>query len=171
MSFESQFKLIALAGRPDQMAELQGVLESRLDYFERVEGAAPGPAEAQHVCSALPDGFAYDGKHVFGVYRGGVMAGCVDLLVGYPDSCTAMLGLLLVASSVDNQGVGSAALRLLDDWLLQNTECTRVRIGVVRTNDGVLGFWQRMGFVETGETKPYVHGSLKSEVLVLDKSL
>jgi len=82
-----------------------------------------------------------------------------------------MLGLLIVAASVDNQGIGSAALRLLDDWIRQNTECARVRIGVVRTNDGVLGFWHRMGFVETGETKPYVHGSLKSEVVVMGKSL
>jgi RimJ/RimL family protein N-acetyltransferase len=171
MPLGSQLELVALTGHRDQMAELQGLLESRRDYYERVEGAAPGPAEAQHVYSALPDGFAQDGKHVFGVYRGGVMVGCIDLLVGYPDPATAMLGLLVVAASVDDQGVGSAALRLLDDWIRRNTECTRVRIGVVRTNDGVLGFWHRMGFLETGETRPYVHGLLESEVVVLGKSV
>lgn len=171
MSSESHLELIPLTGDPDQMAELQCVLGSRSDYYERVEGAPPGPAEAQNVYSALPDGFSYDGKHVFGVYRDGAIVGCIDLLVGYPDSCTAMLGLLLIASSVDGQGFGSTALRLLDDWIRENTVCTRVRIGVVRTNECVLGFWRRMGFVETGEIKPHAHGSLKSEIVVMDKSL
>lgn len=171
MPSESHLELKPLTGDAEAMAELQRVLESRPDYYQRVEGAPPGPAEAQSVYSALPEGFSYDGKHVFGVYRGGVMVGCIDLLVGYPDSCTAMLGLLLIASPVDGQGVGPAALRLLDDWIRENTVCTRVRIGVVRTNEGVLGFWRRMGFVETGEIKPYAHGSLKSEIVVMGRLL
>jgi RimJ/RimL family protein N-acetyltransferase len=171
MTSEAHLELVPLAGDLGQLAELQSVLESRFDYFERVEGAPPDPTEAQNVYSALPEGFSQDGKHGFGIYRSGVMVGCIDLLVGYPDSCTAMLGLLLVGASASGQGVGSASLRLLDEWIRANALCARVRIGVVRTNEGVLGFWRRMGFIETGELKPYAHGPLKSEIVVLEKPL
>jgi ribosomal protein S18 acetylase RimI-like enzyme len=45
----------------------------------------------------------------------------------------------------------------------------RLRLSVVRTNDQVLGFWRRMGFTETGEVRPWRHGKLESEVVLMDK--
>lgn len=171
MSSDLDLELTPLTGDPGVVAELQLVLESRPDYHERVNGSPAGPDEAQCVFSALPDGLPADRKYVFGVYRDGAMIGCIDLLVGYPDAHTAMLGLLLVASSAAGNGVGSGALRLLEDWIRQNSDCDRIRLGVVRTNDGVLGFWRRMGFIENGEIRPYAHGPLTSEIVVMAKEL
>ena len=44
-----------------------------------------------------------------------------------------------------------------------------MRIGVVRSNDIVLPFWSRLGFVETGEIKPYRYANLESETVVMEK--
>jgi hypothetical protein len=45
----------------------------------------------------------------------------------------------------------------------------QVRIGVVRTNERVLPFWSALGFVPTGEVKPYRYASLESETIALVK--
>jgi len=62
MTSESHLELIPLTGDLGQLAELQSVLESRPDYFERGEGAPSGPAEAHNVYSALPEGFSRDDR-------------------------------------------------------------------------------------------------------------
>lgn len=153
------------------VAELQCVLESRADYHRLVNGEPTREGEAASIFAEVPDDFDRVGKHVFGIYRGASLLGCIDVLVGYPDSLTAMLGLLIVASDAEGRGVGSRALVLLEDWLRNSACCERVRIGVVATNGRVIGFWHRMGYVETGERRQYAHGPVTSEVIVMSKAL
>jgi hypothetical protein len=42
-----EIQIRELRGEPKDMAEFQKVLEEAPDYFERVMGSPPGPAEAQ----------------------------------------------------------------------------------------------------------------------------
>jgi ribosomal protein S18 acetylase RimI-like enzyme len=163
--------LRVLQGEVGDMAQLQRVIEAAPDYVQRVTGLPPGPADSQSTYTMLPEGKGYDDKFVYGIYRGDEMVGCVDLIRGWPDACTAHLGLLLVAEPFQRQGIGAAALRLVEEEVLRWGTCTTIRLGVVATNAQALPFWQRQGFVETGEVKPYRYGSVESEVVVLAKRL
>ena len=163
--------LRTLRGEADEMAALQRVLEQAPAYAERITGAPPGPADAQSLYSALPPGKVYDDKFVFGVYLGDAMIGCVDLIRGWPDPATAHVGLLVLAESHHGRGFGRQVVALLEAWVARWATCDRLRIGVVRVNAAVAGFWRKQGFEPTGEVKPYAYGSVRSETVVMSKPL
>jgi GNAT superfamily N-acetyltransferase len=171
MSSNPGISLRLLDGDPAVMSELQRVLEDAPAYAELVTGAPPGQADAQSTFSVLPPDKSYDDKFVFGVYRDARMIGCIDLIRGFPQPQTAHLGLLLIAESQQRRGHGTAAYHAVEDTIRRWGTCTEVRIGVVRTNAGVLPFWSRLGFVPTGEVKPYRYANVVSETVILVKPL
>lgn len=160
-----------LAGHPDEVAAIQSLFESAPIYFERIAGGPAGPTEALGTFSDLPPGSSRDNKHVLAIVSEGEIVGCIDVVRGFPDPATAMLGLLLVGEPWQGRGVGAAAYRALESLVAGWDGCRCVRIGVVRTNGAVLAFWRRLGFVETGEVKPYARGPVASEIVVLSKPL
>lgn len=160
-----------LQGEREEMAELQRVLEEAPEYAERVTGAPPGAADAQSLYTILPEGKTYEDKFVFGVFAGERMVGCVDLIRGYPTSDTAYLGLLLISEQFQRQGVGSATLGLMEEYVQGWPECGRVRLAVVRTNEEVIPFFRRHGWEPTGEVKPYRYTKVESESILFEKRL
>ena len=153
------------------MQAFQRVLDGAPRYAERVTGAPPGAADAQRTYGALPEGKAYEDKFVFGIYAaGGEMIGCADVIRDWPRAGTAYIGLLLIAEQYQRRGQGRAAYRAIQKEI-QGWGAKRVRIGVVRTNEDVLPFWQKLGFAPTGEVKPYRYGPVVSEVLILEKDI
>ena len=160
-----------LDGEPTEMRELQRVLEEAPTYAHRITGVPPGAADAQSTYTVLPESKSYDDKFVFGIYRAGEMVGCADLIRGYPDPATAVLGLLLVSEKHPRQGIGRRACVLIEQFIQSWRTCDRIRIGVVRTNEAVLPFWTHLGFKPTAEVKPYRYESVVSETVVLEKRL
>lgn len=172
VAMQRHITLRILHGDRDEMTELQRVLESAPTYAERVTGGPPGHADAQSLYSVLPPNKGYEDKFVFGIDVDGTMIGCADLIRGYPDEHTAHLGLLLLAEGYRRKGFGSVAYHAIEDHVrLWGSPWERVRIGVVRTNQEVLSFWEKLGFVRTGEVKPYRYGNVASETIVLVKTL
>lgn len=160
-----------LEGGATEMAELQRVLEAAPAYAQLVTGSPPGLADAQSQYTILPEGKSYEDKFVFGVYIGSEMVGCIDLIRGYPEPQTAHLGLLLIAEPFQNRGIGRAAYRLVEEYIRTWGTCSAMSAAVVRTNEAVLPFWQKVGFVPTGEVKPYRYSTVVSEVVILAKRL
>jgi GNAT superfamily N-acetyltransferase len=160
-----------LEGEPQEMRELQRVVQEAPTYAHRVTGVPPGPAEAQSIYTVLPEGKSYDDKFVFGIHLGSEMVGCADLIRGYPDSATALLGLLLLSEKHQRKGIGRRAYVLLEEFIGGWGTCNRVRIGVVRANEEVMPFWSHLSFERTGEVKPYRCGSVQSETVVFEKRL
>jgi len=161
-----------LEGERDDMEALQRVLEGAPTYAELVTGSPPGPADAQSTYTILPPGKGYEDKFVFGINLDGRMVGCADLIRGYPDPHTAHLGLLLIAEPFQRAGIGSAAYQAIEAYARAwGPDVTRMRIGVVRTNERVLPFWRKLGFAPTGEAKPYRYANVASETIVLVKPL
>ena len=158
-----------LGGERSEMVELQRVLESVPTYSHRVTGAPAGPADAQSTYSILPEGKGYEDKFVFGVYADTMMVGCADVIRTYPDEMTAHLGVLLIAESHQHRGLGGTAYRQVECYARAWKRCARMRIGVVQTNAGALTFWRKLGFVESGEVRPYRYGNVKSETIILIK--
>lgn len=168
----SSVGLRLLRGEPDEMRELQRLFDGSPSYTERVTGLPPGPADAQSLYSALPPGKAYDDKFVFGIFDDDRIVGCADVIRAYPDPHTALVGLLWVAEPFQRRGIGKAAYRRIEQTIRSWGDAfSCVRIGVVRTNDRVLPFWTTLGFVTTGEVKPYRYANLDSETIVLVKPL
>ncbi len=160
-----------LGGGRAEMTELQRVLEGAPDYARRVTGLPPGPDDARSTRSMLPPGKGDEDKFVYGVFLGGAMVGCADVVRGWPDAGTAMIGLLLVDEAHQGQGIGGRALSALEREIGGWAGCRRIRIAVVLTNAEVIPFWERMGFAATGERKPYRHGSVESEAVILEKAI
>jgi hypothetical protein len=65
----------------------------------------------------------------------------------------------------------AALQRMIEAQIHQWRWIRTIRLAVVATNAQVLPFWYRMGFTETGEVRPYRHGKLRSESIILDKPL
>jgi len=171
MKTSAGVSLCLLEGEAPEMRELQRVFEATPAYAQLITGTPPGPAEAQSTYSILPEGNSYEDKFVLGVYLGSEMVGCVDLIRGYPEPHVAHIGLLLLAEPFQHQGIGKAAYGLVEQYIRAWGNCTTVRAGVVRTNEAVLPFWQKLGFVPTGEVKPYQYSTVVSEVVILAKRL
>lgn len=163
-----------LTGTEPEMAALQRVLEDAPAYSERVTGHPPGPADAQSTFSVLPDGMDYRSKFVWGVLLDGADSGWVgalDVIRGWPDPTTALLGLLLIAEPHQGRGLGRAAYEAVEAEIRGWPEIDRVRVAVVETNADTLPFWSRMGFTETGKTRPYAYDKLRSRSIILTTSL
>ena len=167
-----RIRLRLLTGDADEMAELQRVLEAAPGYAQRVTGLPPGASDAQSTFSMLPPGKSYDDKFVYGIERDGSMVGCIDVVRGWPDDATAVLGLLLVDERLHRRGIGAAAYRLLEDIVTAWPECRRMRLNIVARNEAVaLPFWTRMGFTPTGETKPHRYANVESTTAIYGKTL
>jgi len=159
-----------LEGEHDEMQRLQRVLDGAPTYAERITGAPPGAADAQSTYSILPEAKGYEDKFVYGIYQGDQMIGCADVIRAWPRPDTTHIGLLLIAEAHQRRGHGRAAYRLIEAQI-RAWGAKRARIGVIGTNADVLPFWRKMGFVATGELKPYKYGPVESHVTVMEKPL
>jgi ribosomal protein S18 acetylase RimI-like enzyme len=166
----SAVTLREVVGDPEELGALQRVMESDEDFALRVTGHPPGPADAQSTLMFVPEGKSPDDKMVLGVWVDSELVGVLDLLLRYPDQETVYLGLLLIDRRWQGRGIGAAACQALEREVQARWPwARRLRLSVVRTNDQVLGFWHRMGFVETGEVRPYRYDKLQSETILMDK--
>lgn len=151
--------------------ELQQVLLASPGYSLRTSGQLPTKSAADEMLAALPPNFSLENKYVFLLKTENETIGCVDILRGFPERGTAMLGLLLLREEVQGRGLGKASFAAVEKFLRNWPEVKKVRIGVVAANSGVLPFWKARGFVDTGLRRPYEEGTVKSETTVLEKAL
>jgi GNAT superfamily N-acetyltransferase len=162
-----------LTGEGQEIAALQRVLEGAGSYAERVTGHPPGHGhgDAQRLFSNVPEGVDYEHTFVWGVLAAGKMVGVVDVIRGWPNPDTALLGPLLLTDAYGGRGLGRRAYAAVEEQVRSWPEIRSLRAAVVATNSAVLPFWERMGFSATGEVRPYRHDKLTSQSIVLTKSL
>ena len=156
---------------PFAIANVQRVFDATPGYFVQVTGQPAASTKADVLWSSLPVGKRPDDKFVYGIFDDEQMVGCADVIRAFPDSATAFIGLFLIAETHQREGIGRSAYHVLEDALRSWRECSRILLAVVRANAGVLRFWEKVGFAQTGETRPYRHGSVVSETIMLSKTL
>ncbi|RZA05306.1 MAG: GNAT family N-acetyltransferase [Proteobacteria bacterium] len=165
-----QLLLLSRADRT-QVRQLQAVLEAAPAYHINTGGSPACASEAESTLGALPPDFPRENKFTFAIVRAGSLIGCVDLLRGYPEPHQAMLGLLLLREDAQGKGAGRTSFRAVEAIVQGWPEINAIRIGVVEANANVLGFWQKMGFRDTGLRRPFKNGPIRSLTMVLEKSL
>lgn len=129
-------------------------------YFERLHGHAFTSEDVRDLLEEKPA--EVEEKHAWIALLDGETVGAVDFLRNYPQPGTVYLGLLMVREDRQRQGLGA---RLYADFEALST-AERVRLAVLDHNAPALAFWQRMGFVATGEVKPY----RQHRVVIFEKS-
>lgn len=167
---ERPVELLRLSGTPDELTALQRVLDGAPTYHHRLQGAPAGPDDARATLAELPPGKTLDDKLVYGVYADGEMVGCADVIRGWPNAETAIVGLLLFAERHQRRGHGARAYAELER-LARGWGMTRMRIAVLASNTEALPFWEACGFRPTGERKPHRAGTVESELWVFEKPL
>lgn len=158
---------------PDDVGAVQELIESDPGYTERITGYPPGQADAQSLLMMRPDGLPEEAKRVLGLWDGGQVVAVVDLLRGYPNGHTAFIGLLEVHGEHRGRGAGAAAYRETQGYVERVwPEMRTLRLAVVDTNAlQAQGFWERQGFEQTGEVKPYRYDKLESTARLYEKQL
>lgn len=149
-------------------AIIETIFEKSRDYFRNTEGIIAPPTAGEETLSVLPPNTRPDQKHVFLIKKVNTPVAVADLIDGYPNADTAFLGLLLVSQDVQGKRIGTNSYLLLENFILENTKCTRIRLSVVESNP-VIPFWEKMGFKLTGESKPHEGEKLKSRKLLMEK--
>jgi ribosomal protein S18 acetylase RimI-like enzyme len=157
---------------PKAIEWVQTCLEDAPAYWLRITGTGPEPEGARSTFAVLPPGKDYSAKYVMGVFLDGELVGIVDLIRGFPNQNTAMLGLLLIREKFQRNGIGRQAYFQIEAFVQRQwPEVNCVRIGVIATNEPAFPFWRHLGFKETGERSPYQENEVVSENVVLMKSL
>ena len=159
--------------RVDSSSEnlVQEILEDAPTYQLNTEGIGFISKDAGlSTLTALPPNCKAHQKHVFLLREGAAPIGVADVIQGFPDDETSFLGLLLVRESLQRQGLGEHFYRQLETIIVSELGCKKIRLAVVDSNPAA-GFWGKMGFVFTGETRPHEGASLKSVKRVMEKAL
>lgn len=103
----------------------------------------------------------------------GALLGCVYL---QRDGDRLYLGLLSVLPSQQNAGIGKQLLAAADEYARQH-HCARIEITVITARPELVAWYERHGYVRTGEMQPFhageKFGMIKQsiELAVLEKSI
>jgi ribosomal protein S18 acetylase RimI-like enzyme len=152
------------------VALVDKILDGLQEYSIRVDGVTKMTDGARHLLAATPDGYDRNSKYTFAIMLDSEPIGVVDVIRDFPARSTAFIGLLGIVESHQRRGLGRAALHAIERLARRKLAASKLRLAVVATNP-VLGFWQKMGFHETGEVRPYSGERVTSTAQLLEKTL
>lgn len=99
---------------------------------------------------ALPPGVTYEAKYYVGYFNGNDLVAILDLITGWPEETTVMIGLFMVDSRYQGKGTGTA---IIDELIpvLGNNGFQKARIGVDRGNPQSYAFWKKNQFTTVSQ--------------------
>ncbi len=130
------------------MSKMLDLCRSCDAYYALDIGRQPQEEDAVEILHELPPGKHLCDKYVIGMFDAeNVLIGLMDIVRGYPEEETWMLGLLLIHSQERGKGLGKAFYQEVASWV-KSEKGKKIRIGVYEDNDTGLEFWKSMGFEE-----------------------
>lgn len=135
---------------PAQAAALEAVILGAPGFTRICEGRLPDPGDVRELLEDLPPGGLPEQKHVFGIYLGEQLVGCVDAIQGWPEPDVCFIGLLLLDEAHQHQGLGRRSFQALVEHVSTWNGIRRLALAVVETNRPAARFWRSLGFQETG---------------------
>ncbi len=164
-------RLWEILDTPEDTAQLQGILERAADYRILVSGHAPEPHAAQDLISFKNFPVVPKERHLIGMELESQPIGYAEILRGFPVAETSVIVNFVLATDCRRKGLGRYCYNAIERQILRWDECVRIRIGVLDVNLRVLPFWEKMGFVPTGEHFAETAGSIRTGVVVLEKAI
>ncbi len=132
----------------DETGELQQVYQGADDVFVATTGAPVRPGQAER---DLAEARGDDARYLLGIFLQERMVGVVDFRLAEPEPLAVRLGLILLSRPYRRQGLGSWALRILEEWLRQATPTVAIMV-TVRAQDYIAqAFFRHHGYVYTGQ--------------------
>lgn len=116
------------------------------DWFQAATGHPSGPGDVQSLFYALPEGAAFEQKHLLVAEAQG-MIGFVDLVVDHPEPNQASVGFFLVPKDLRRWGIGSEMVRAL---LAKFPHVVQVHVALSEFKPGN-EFLKAMGFTLNGQ--------------------
>lgn len=139
-------------------------LSRRNELFYQYHPPFVTPESIADDMSALPPGISYEAKFYIGFFKGKNLAAIMDLILGYPQKQTAFIGLFMMNRDLQGKGTGSRIIRTCCSYL-HSVGYEKIRLAVDRGNPQSSAFWQKNGFVPTGENTTYQPMELDSKKL------
>jgi ribosomal protein S18 acetylase RimI-like enzyme len=118
-----------------------------------------------------------EGSRVLLAERDGELLACAHLDLCPPDACT--FGMFSVRPHLQGQGVGNALLRQCEQLARADWRCRAMRMSVLRQREDLIPWYERRGYLRTGESKPFPYGDARFglpkvgdlEFVLLEKTL
>jgi GNAT superfamily N-acetyltransferase len=150
------------------LVDVEGVFDDLQKYSTYVDGGCRREGAAFEFATARPPSASIEDKHSFVAHQDGYPVGLLDIIDGYPLLGTAFIGLLAVRENLHGAGLGRDLYTQAETFIRDDLEARVIRLAVVEANP-VGGFWKRMGFVPTGEWKPYEVQTVTSRLILMEK--
>ncbi len=158
---------------PGQEKIVQELLESAPSFQQFTQGTKEVSLSAGHeLLTELPPNCESNQKYVLLIEENEKNLGVIDLIDGYPQKGTVYIGLFLLRENLQKKNTGRLAYVALEDFIQKNKivfKAEKLRLAFLESNP-VEGFWLKMGFVRTGESKPYLSGELKTTAILMEKN-
>ncbi|UTT38625.1 GNAT family N-acetyltransferase [Glutamicibacter mishrai] len=164
----NRFKPVELGDAP----ALQRLMETNAGYTFRISGSEVEPRAALDALTALPPLVSAEQKCGFGLWDGELLLAFCDVIIGWPEPCTAHIGLLMTDSHRPRQGLGCELHEAMVSELLKIDVLRNLRLAIVETNAAAgEPFWKSLGYRPTGETAAYRSGSVESRSRIWCRTL
>ncbi len=132
-------KILALCAENEQFYRYHPPLATRESVLEDMTALPPGKCAAD--------------KHYLGFFDRETLIAVLDLIEHYPQQNTAYIGFFMTKKERQGCGLGTSLIgKLLDE--LRKEKLRRVRLAIDRGNPQSKAFWEKNGFVLTGEEFP-----------------
>ncbi len=149
---------------------VQQILDQAPRYRMNVDGITDSPNDGKDSLAAIPPNCSTDQKHFLIFYQDDSAIGVADLIQDFPEKGTAFLGLLLLREDHQGRGLGLKTYQLVEDLARNQLQCEKIRLAIVDSNP-VQPYWEKMGFIPTGEIKPHEGVKRQSLKRVMEKTL
>lgn len=125
--------------------EVFEICENNKKYYENYLHENANIEETKTIFTDLPPNTTFSQKFVLGFYNNQKLLAFCDLILNYPNTQSAMIGLLMVDQNFQGQGIGKNIVKKILE-VLKLKSIKFCEIGVIDNNIEGLAFWQKMGF-------------------------
>jgi GNAT superfamily N-acetyltransferase len=160
----------ALDFRPTDLAELNDLRMRAADFFAEVGDLPPTLESLKADMEDLPEGYTSADEVFYRGYAGGRLVGYAEVLRGWPEADSWIIGILLVDASLRSSGIG----HVIAEAVAQDARSLGVRallVGVIATRERSLAFWRREGYEKEVKRRQLIIGDEQHEIVRLEKEL
>lgn len=153
------FDISALSGRftvrrlNESDAPAMLALSEKNTVYYRYHAPAPSLEDMREGLTALPPGKTTADKYYVGFFDGETLAAVLDLVLDYPETGTAFIGLFMLDTTYQGKGTGSALFSGIAGALARGGY-KKLRLAIDKGNPQSEAFWTKNGFTKTGEEYP-----------------